>query len=251
MAAASARDLLGEARLPDTGFAADEGQAPRAPEGAVDEAAELGPLRLPSYVGGTGGEGRGRGRRPLLPPSDLEEPESVGEPLQPVPPPVGEGQLRGHAGQLPDHLRDEDLPAGGLGGDPGRGVDRLTVEVVRLGDDLAGVQPDADLEIGKVGAPLGQRPLDGHGAGQGTPGRSEGHHEPVPQRLDLDAAVGLHLVPHQLLVAPEELLGGMVAVAGAEVGGGFDVGEEDGDRAAGQGLQPSGARRGQRWPAAA
>ena len=230
-------DLLTEACLPDTGFAAHKGQASRAPVGAVDEATELGPLRLAAHIGGTGGKGRRGGRRPLLPPPDLEEPEPVGEAFEPVPSPVGEGQLRATAGQLADHLRDEDLPAGGPGSDPCRGVDRLTVEIVRLGDDLAGVHPDADLEIGEIGAPLGQRPLDGHGAGQGPPGRSEGHHEPVPQRLDLHAAIGGHLGAHHLLVASEELLGGMVAVAGAEVGGGFDVGEEDGDRAAGQGSQ--------------
>ena len=125
----------------------------------------------------------------------------------------------------------------GLGRDPGGGVDGLPVEVVALVDHLAGVEADPDLDVGEVQPVVGERPLGGDGAGQCPPGRPEGDHEAVPQRLHLEAAVGPNLAPHEVLVGPQQLLGDLVAVPGADVGRRLDVGEEDRDRAAGQRLE--------------
>jgi hypothetical protein len=76
-----------------------------------------------------------------------------------------------------------------------------------------------------------QGPLDADGAGHSPPCGRKGHHEAVAYRLDLVAAVRLDLLTHQLPLAAQYLLCGLIAPTRRQVGGAFDVGEEDGDGA--------------------
>ena len=81
---------------------------------------------------------------------------------------------------------------------------------------------------------LCQRPLDARGAGHGPPRRGESHHEAVAQRLHLVAAVLLDLLAHQFPLGAQYLLRGFIAPTGRQVGGAFDVREQDGDCAFGK-----------------
>jgi hypothetical protein len=161
---------------------------------------------------------------------------AVGEPLEPVPAPVDEGEFGPRAGQLPDDLGDQDLAALGPAGDPGRGVHRLPVEVVTLDHDLAGVDSDADLYFvaRRGGVALRQADLDGPCASQRLADGGEGDHEPVAERLDLPAVVGGHTAPHDLLMSPQDPVGDRVSPFRAQVGRPLDVTEQDRDRAVGE-----------------
>jgi len=104
-------------------------------------------------------------------------------------------------------------------------------------DSLSGVEADAhlDLLLGRLCAiAIGERTLHGDGAGQGTAGRDEGGHKAVAERLDLSAAMGLHLLTQEIEMTAHELLSGSIALARLESSRADDIGEEDGDDACGR-----------------
>src|SRR3989337_1495664 len=86
---------------------------------------------------------------------------------------------------------------------------------------------------GKGRIPLLERALNADGAGKGLARRAAGHHEAIAHGLYFAAAVLLHLLPHELLVGPQDIPRGLIAPTGGQAGGANDVREEDGDRAFG------------------
>ena len=198
----------------------------------VQEAAQLGALGLPAYVGRPLHDSRPRDRG-LLPPDDLVQPPPLGEALQAKAAPVDELEVLCRPDDGPDGFGHQDLAAFGLGYDPGGSVHRRAEQVPLLPDSLSRVEADAHLHL-LVRVPtvvLLQRSLDGDGTFNGLASRGEGHHEAIPYGLDLLAAVLRDLLSDQLEVGVNNLMGGRVAPARPQAGGADDVSEEDGDGA--------------------
>ena len=155
------------------------------------------------------------------------------------------GPLGGDALELDGALIDEFVarrsqhPVHGVGGeDPaGRrqaldalGDDHgLAVEVALLGQDLAGVQPDAHLDVVET-APLQPTHvgLDLPGGGDRPTGRGERGHQPVAHLLDQHAPMGIDLAPGDILDLAGDLACGVVTEALIEPGRLDEVGEQDG-----------------------
>jgi hypothetical protein len=158
-------------------------------------------------------------------------PPPARRPLEPEAAAVDQFDVLGPAQDTPHGFREQDLAALGLSRDAGSGIHRLPKQVRLLLDSLSRVQADAHphLLVGVLTVVLLQRPLDAHCAGHGLSGRGEGHHEAVAQGLHLVAAVLLDLPAHQLPLGAKYCLRSLVAPAGHQVGGGFNVREEDGD----------------------
>jgi len=138
--------------------------------------------------------------------------------------------------EVADGVGDEDLAAVGEAHDAG-GLDHGgAVEVVVFFDRLASVHADADADRGAGGVEVGADGLlHGDGGVEGAGSRGEAGHEAVAHGLDLGAAVCAQGVAGQALVLAQDVAGLGVAEVVGEVGGGFDVGEEDGAQESGFG----------------
>ncbi len=163
-------------------------------------------------------------------PQHLEQPPPVREALEPEHPAVGEPGVAQRAGQVVDQLRYEDLAALGLVRDPGGGVDRHSLGVPGGLHHVAAVQPDPDRDpLVRVRlVVLLDRPLDGNRGLDGLIGRGEEAHEPVTERLGFDRPGDAETGADALVMHPDHLVGGAVTEPDSEIGGAFEVGEEDG-----------------------
>src|SRR3990170_8442687 len=83
---------------------------------------------------------------------------------------------------------------------------------------------------GKRHVAFGEGALDGGGALEGATGALEGDHEAIALGLHLEAAVRLHLAPHDGVVLPQHLQPALVAQALVDGRGTLDVAKHDGDR---------------------
>jgi hypothetical protein len=167
----------------------------------------------------------------------LVEGGRAGEVLEPVPAQAAQGQAGRQvlAEEGRDRLRQDDLVAGGGRGDPGRLVHGQSH--VAAGDDggLAAVQTHAHVHAQRVRPRVrGEGSLGvGRGRHRLSSGR-EGHEEGIALGVHLVAVVGGERVPQQALVRRQHRRVGL-RVPAQELGGTLDVGEEEGDRPAGQG----------------
>jgi hypothetical protein len=132
----------------------------------------------------------------------------------------------GACGKISHRLRDEDFPWRGAGGDTRAGVDGNTADLVT--DDLA--FPDVD-----TGTDLdSQCPYafaDRGGATNSSGGTLEGGEEAVAGVVDLVAAVGSQLSPHECVVVSEHARPALIAQLEGMDRGVDDVGKEDGEEA--------------------
>jgi hypothetical protein len=162
-------DLEGQSGLPGAPRPG-EGEEP----GPVQQPPDLGQLLLPAHERGElqgkvvrpGVERPGRrevGRKPLD--HEVVEVLGEGEVLQPVRPEVPEERpfRKGVLDQSPGGVRDDDLPAVGRPGDPGRPVHVDADIVVPAQHPFTGVQPHPDSQ-GEPWGPVvgGQASLGGH-----------------------------------------------------------------------------------------
>ena len=189
--------------------------------------------------GGAGAEGSSRGGTGLpghpLPvgrlvsPQHLEQPPSVGEALEPEQTPVDDPDFAQCAGEVLDHLRDQDLTALSLVGDPGGGVDRGSMGITRRLGDVAAVQthPHRERLVGIGSVVILDGPLDRGGGLNRLVGRGEQRHEPVAQRLGFDRAGDLQSGADQFVVKVDDLVGGGVTHPHPEIGGAFEIREQD------------------------
>jgi hypothetical protein len=201
---------------------AGEGQQARALPQQLDD---LGQLPLPADErGGRPGQVRVRdrpqGRESLAP--ELEEPERLGEVLQPVLAEVGQLALDKRARRL----REEHLAAVPGGGDPRRQVDVRADVALPAAVRAPRVQahPHPDRAGGQcLLAVAGGRERRGRGRERVEEGVSLG--------VDLHAATPSERRPQQPPVLGERLLVGLCAQLVQQAGGALDVGEEQGDAA--------------------
>ena len=114
-----------------------------------------------------------------------------------------------------------------------RCVDRRAERMAAPLKHLAHVEPDADADVlrGVLAAVLFQRLVDRDGAGDRLPGREEGDHEAVADRVDLAPAVLGDRLADDAAVALDRLSCDLVAHAMGEVGRAHDVGEHQGEDA--------------------
>src|SRR4029450_4606467 len=134
--------------------------------------------------------------------------------------------------QLPNEVRDENLPTKRLAGDPRSEVDCRAEEAVSLLDRVARVNADPDPNRGGViGERCRYRALDRLRTTDCAPRARKRKHRAVPLRLDDGAAVGSRHVTDQRVVASEHITPGMVDKARGEDSRIDDVGEDDRDRA--------------------
>jgi hypothetical protein len=134
--------------------------------------------------------------------------------------------------ELARRLRDQHLAAVADRRDPRRAVD-VEPHITLVGDDrLAGVEahPHAD-------RPLLERSLPLTRGIERIRGASERDKERVALRVDLDAVVPLECLAQRAAVRGEGL-GVVVAELVQQPSRAFDVGEEKGDRAGGEGAHP-------------
>src|SRR5439155_8584753 len=217
--AASSRlqhQLLRQPGLADAGLAADENDRAMAGDRLLHEAAELGALRFSADVGCALREdgSRRNGGRFLLP-GDLEQAPTLREAFESEAAAVAELKVFGGADDASDSFGSKDLTASGLRANSSGGVDCRAEDISIFVDSLSGVEADAhlDLLLGRLCAiAIGERTLHGDGAGQGTAGRDEGGHKAVAERLDLSAAMGLHLLTQEIEMTAHELLSGSIAL---------------------------------------
>ena len=167
-------------------------------------------------------------------PSDFEQAPTLWEAFQAEAAAVPKLKVFGGTDDAPDSLGSEYLAARGFGADASGGVDGRAEEIAVLANSLSGVQANAHLDLlfGRLGAiAVSQCALHGDGAGQSAARRHKGGHEAVAERLDLPAAVRLHLLPQEIEMAVDDLLSGGIALARLEGRRADDIGKEDGDDA--------------------
>src|SRR5947208_8671054 len=162
---------------------------------------------------------------------DLEHALALAKALQREAPQVVEAE-RLPGGELAHHVRDQDLPGPGPGGDARRGLHGGAEEVRVLGHRLAGVESDANedgvLPPAVVG---GERLLDRDRAFERAARRGKRRHEAVAHALQLRAAVLGQALADERVVRAQELVGRGVAEALRERRGADQVGAEDGEEA--------------------
>src|SRR3989442_8113144 len=182
-------------------------------------------------------ERRRRSRLPA-PPSrvtllvrNLEQAQALAKALQREAPQVVEAE-RLPGGELAHHVRDQDLPGPGPGGDARRGLHGGAEEVRVLGHRLAGVESDAN-EDGVLPPAVvrGERLLDRDRAFERAARRGKRRHEAVAHALQLRAAVLAQAVADDRVVRAQGRLGRGRAEALRERRGPDQDGEEDGEEA--------------------
>ena len=136
--------------------------------------------------------------------------------------------------QVVGGLGNEDLAAMPHGADPGRPVDADADVAVARGRRLGGMDghPDPDRRSLRP-ALLRQRPLGIDGRADRIARPLERHEERVALRVDLVAVVDADRRADQLLVETEQLAVAIGPDRAQDAGRALDVGEQEGDRAAG------------------
>lgn len=130
-----------------------------------------------------------------------------------------EGMVTAVADEPGQERRGQDLPVAGPVAEP-LGHDHGGAEpVVAFPDRLAGVEPDPYRQRRRPGGVLpGHGLLHGDRGGDRRQRAGEGGHQPVPETLDLGAAVGGQRLAQQAEVAPVVLVGGVPAQALEQLG---------------------------------
>jgi hypothetical protein len=156
----------------------------------------------------------------------------VGHPLQLPLAEVGEDELPLAGQEAADRLGAQDLAGFGAIAQAAGHHHRGAEVVAGVPQRLTGVEPHPERQ---ALAPdrAARRPLHGHRRPERPGGGGERHHEPVAQPLHLVAAVGGGGLGQQVVMGPEDALGVLVTGPGQEFGRTHQVGEQDGDEAAG------------------
>src|ERR1700694_4667478 len=174
-----------------------------------------------------------RGCRRCLTGRHFVQPEAVGEALQLVTAAIAELHFCRRTDQLANDLGDEDLAALGLARHARCDVHGGAEEIARLLHHLAGVDPDADLQLALriLLAVFGDRALDSDAALDRVPAGTEADHDAVTEALDPSAGVLADLLLDDRFVGFHDLVGEGEASTREHLGRAFDVGEHDGHRA--------------------
>src|SRR5581483_707842 len=135
-----AYELLHEGRLADAGLTTDEDETPVPVDGRHELHAKCCHLFLATD------ENLFRDGARLAHPHDFPESPRLREPFEFVLAGIAERDVRDRAGELPCHVRDEDLSAVSFSADTRCGVHCFTRELSVLEGDLSGIQADAYTE---------------------------------------------------------------------------------------------------------
>src|SRR4051794_27881176 len=204
-----ARDLGDQAGLSDAGLARYQDEATAAGQCLVDRPPQTRPLAVPLDERRQRRSLRGRPTDRRLGPHHLEEPPPLRESLEPEEARVDESPRSAGLYGIAERCGYQDLASGGLGHDPGRRVQGLSVELTGPLVDLADVDPDADpdpvFQVGRV--VLIERALDADRAADGLERGPEGKQESVPEELPLLPGVAADLISQDLGVGAEDLVG--------------------------------------------
>ncbi len=261
----AAEAVLGEVRraaLGDlAGLAGAEGDGGVvAPDGGQERGEGFGQWALDGVLGHRdalgGGEllggGGGRGVVGEVGGDELEDVLAVAQILQAVLAEIAEGDVLGQV--VADHLLggegEEDLAAVAGGHEAGGAVEGGAEVVAAAGVGRAGVDAHAHPQIGEIGierAPIlgGEGYLGVECGGEGVVGVGEGGAKRIAHRLEHMPAVGLDCRAQDLVVADEGCRHGLALLLPA-LGGAFDVGEQEGEGAGGEGVHDLSAFGGDR-----
>jgi hypothetical protein len=221
--------LLGESRLPAPGLPAEQDESTAAVERGIDVQTQRGPFVVAVDEPAAAFEHRRAARR-IRTARSFDQSPPFTESLEPEQPSVDVGPIAIAARDGLRGFREQHLPAPGLGRDACCGIDGRAVQIAALFDHRARVQAHADADrlagIARVVLVEGVDDVERARDPRGRVG--EGHHEPVPHRLDLAAAVPAHDVAHDLLVRAEQIHRDLVTLRLGVRGRALHIRDEDG-----------------------
>ena len=217
-------ELGGQAGLPHPRFAGQEGDAPLPRHRLLPQLAEPLQLGVPADEDATElGQQRaasGSTTRRAGSHSTRTATTGSGRPFSSSGPTGAEPVGVARAGQDPDHLRSEDLPAAGRGAQARRLDHRRAVHVVVLEGTSPAREADPHRQRQRR-LPRSVEPVDGlldrHRRSHRIRRPGEGGHDPVAEALDHPAGVRLDRLGQQPVVGAAQLLGRLAPRAGPAV----------------------------------